>query len=83
MRDPERSVFFPRVEAIFGGVPLSELSEDDLILSLSVAQYAADMALLEAERRGLIGTIDGAPCIPYALPEGVDFIETILTRKRR
>lgn len=83
MNCPDQAVFFERVEAIFDGVPLNELSEDDLLLSLSVAQYAADMALLEAERRGLIGTHQGMLSIPYVLPEGVDPIETILTRKRR
>ena len=80
---PDRTVFFQRVEAIFDGVPLKELSEDDLILALSVAQYAADMALLEVERRGLVGTYQGLLSIPYVLPEGVDQIETILTRPRK
>ena len=80
---PDRTVFFQRVEAIFDGVPLKELSEDDLILALSVAQYAADMALLEVERRGLVGTYQGSLSIPYVLPEGVDQIETILTRPRK
>ena len=80
---PDRTVFFQRVEAIFDGVPLKELSEDDLILALSVAQYAADMALLEVERRGLVGTYQGLLSIPYVLPEGVDPIETILTRPRK
>ena len=83
MQNPERTVFFQRVEAVFDGVPLKELSENNLILSLSVAQYAADMALLKVERRGLVEFYDGVPSIPYVLPEGVDLIETILTRPRK
>ena len=78
----EREAFFLRIEAIFGGVPLSELSDDDLIRSLSIAQYAADMALLEIERRGLVEYHDGTPSIPYDLPDGVDYIDTVLTRRR-
>jgi hypothetical protein len=82
MNRPDRALFFERIEKVFDGVPLDELSEDDLLLALTVAQHAADMALLEAERRGLIGRFEGMHVIPYVLPEGVDQIETILTRGR-
>jgi hypothetical protein len=69
----DRQAFFNRAEAVFAGVPLDELTGADLTLALSVAQYATDMALVEAERRGLIDEVDGAPCIPFELPEGVEF----------
>ena len=39
MREPDRTMFFRRVEAVFDGIPLTELSEDDLLACLSVAQY--------------------------------------------
>ena len=80
MSRTERLSFFTRVEAIFDSVPLNELSDEALVSSLSAASYAADLALLEVERRGLIEFYDGVPSIPYALPEGVDYIDTILTR---
>ena len=83
MRELDRTVFFQRLQAIFAGVPLAELSDDNLISALSVAQYATDMALLEIERRGLVEFYDGVPSIPYDLPEGVDMIETVLTRPRK
>jgi hypothetical protein len=83
MRKPDRDLFFQRVETVFDGVPLTELSEDDLISRLSVAQHASDMALLEVEKRGLVEFYDGVPAIPYVLPEGVDPIETVLTRPRK
>jgi hypothetical protein len=76
----ERKAFFERVEAVFGSVPLVELSDDDLTLTLTVAQYATDLALVEAERRGLITEHHGVPIIPFELPEGVEFLETLLTR---
>jgi hypothetical protein len=76
----ERKAFFERVEGIFSGVPLRELSDDELVLAMSTAQHAVDMALVEAERRGLVGTVGGIPVVPYELPEGVDVIKTILTR---
>jgi hypothetical protein len=79
---PDKRAFFERVEAAFGGKPLAELSDDELILAVSASQYATDMALVEAERRGLAHERYGAPYIPFALPEGVDIIETILTRPR-
>jgi hypothetical protein len=75
-----RSAFFKRIEAVFAVVPLSESSDDDLLLALSVAQHATDMALVEAERRGLVGERGGIPFVPYELPDSVDPIETILTR---
>jgi hypothetical protein len=71
----DRKAFFERVEAVFAGVPLDGLSDDNLTLALSVAQYATDMALVEAERRGLV--------TENVLPEGVEFIATILTRPPR
>jgi hypothetical protein len=64
-------------------VPLDELSDDHLTLALSVAQYATDLALVEAERRGLVTQDDAVPFIPFVLPEGVEFIPTILTRPPR
>ena len=75
----DRKTFFARVEQVFAGVPLAELSDEDLILALSVAQYAVDMALVEAERREMAGGA-GIPFVPYHLPEGVEPIETFLTR---
>lgn len=83
MRNPERTLFFQRIEAVFDGIPLTELSEDDLLACLSVAQYAADIALLEVEERGLVEFLDGAPVVPLILPEGVDPVETVLTRPRK
>lgn len=83
MREPDRTMFFRRVEAVFDGIPLTELSEDDLLACLSVAQYAADIALLEVEGRGLIEFLEGAPIVPLILPEGVDPVETVLTRPRK
>jgi hypothetical protein len=83
MRNPERTLFFQRIEAVFDGIPLTELSEDDLLACLSVAQYAADMALLEIEERGLVEFLDDAPVIPLILPEGVDPVVTVLTRPRK
>jgi|SoiMethySBSTD1v2_1073268.scaffolds.fasta_scaffold1385943_1 hypothetical protein len=77
----DRKTFFERVERVFGSVPLSELSDDALIGALTVAQYASDMALVEAERRGLTGSAD-FPFVPFELPEGVDMIETVLTRPK-
>ena len=59
---------------------MAELSDDELILSLSVSIYAHDMALIEAERRGLAGG-KGTPFVPYHLPEGVEMLETFLTRE--
>jgi hypothetical protein len=76
----DRRAFFERVEAVFGSVPLEELSDDDLTLALTVAQYATDMVLVEAERRGLITDHRGSPVIPFLLPKGVEFLETVLTR---
>ena len=83
MRNPERTLFFQRIEAVFDGISLTELSEDDLLACLSVAQYAADMALLEIEERGLVEFLDDAPVIPLILPEGVDPVVTVLTRPRK
>jgi hypothetical protein len=42
----DRQAFFNRVEAVFAGVPLDELTDADLTLALSVAQYATDLALV-------------------------------------
>ena len=78
-RHCEWRLFFARVEAVFEGVPLEELSDDALEMALSAAMYVADLALVEAERRGMAG---GEPVcfVPYGLPEGVDYVETCLTR---
>ena len=48
-------------------------------MALSAAMYAADLALVEAERRGMAGG-SPVPFVPYGLPEGVEFVETCLTR---
>lgn len=46
-------------------------------------QYAADLMLVEAERRGLVAyDANGNPSLPFDVPEGVPAVETVLTRGR-
>ncbi len=59
----------------------AELSDEQLIRLMTLACVAHDHCLAEAERRGLVKEDRlSLPFIPYALPEGMDWPETILTR---
>ena len=73
-----REVFFNRVAAVHGRKPLGELSDDELVLALSIAQYATDVLVLEAEGRGMIDMLGGMPHVPFELPEGVERIPNVL-----
>lgn len=78
-----RNEFEAKVRTITGSeAELSSASEDKIGWKLSIAQYAVDVLMNEAERRGskYVGWEDGAPFIHYALPDGVEPVETILTR---
>ena len=74
--------FRKRVMSITGDdSELLKASDQELISRLTIAQYAADVLINAAEKRGLIETHEGGPVIPYELPAGIEVIETILTRK--
>ena len=57
-----------------------DLTDDELQRVMTLASVAHDYCLVEAERRGLVSEHQGHPLIPYDLPEGMDWPETILTR---
>lgn len=63
-------------DAIIGG-DVSELTDRDLEIRITIAQHMFDRLLNEIERRGLLEFHEGAPVVPYV----ADHIEeTILTR---
>lgn len=73
--------FLKKVMMITGNdIQLLDATDKEIIHRMTVAQYAHDILLNEAEQRGLLIDDDGVPGIPYDLPEDVDVIETILTR---
>ena len=57
-----------------------DLTDGELTRVMTLASVAHDYCLAEVERRGLVSEHQGHPLIPYDLPEGMDWPETILTR---
>jgi hypothetical protein len=58
---------------------VASLSDAALLRFLGAHRYVVDVAVLEAERRGLVPLdATGAPIIPYHLPDGVTPPTTIL-----
>lgn len=71
--------FLARIVLLFGGKRLYEMNDDEVGRALDLASYASDLALNEAERRGLIGTFEGDPVIPTDMPDDLDVIPTVLS----
>lgn len=60
---------------------LPKLASADLVQCMSVAKLIHDLALVEAERRGLAYEMDnGVCCIPYNKPDGFAWPTTLLDR---
>jgi transcription initiation factor IIE alpha subunit len=59
------------------GRDLSELTDQDLEIRITIAQHMFDRLLNEIDRRGLIKFHEGAPVVPYV---AAHIEETILTR---
>lgn len=59
------------------GGNLADLPLEKLYRLMTVTQYVTDLCLNEVERRGLLETQDGVPCVPYLSDHGV---ETVLTK---
>lgn len=75
----EKTAFMAATQAITGNI--AESLDDEFNWRVSVSQYATDLILAEWERRGFIGEHNGGICIPFYLPDGIDFVEPILTRQ--
>ena len=80
-----RHDFEQRVLAITGTeADIASASTEDIGWRLSLAQHAVDILMSEAERRGLVGIGEGGhPFVHYTLPDGIEPVETILTRGSR
>lgn len=73
--------FLNRLTVILDNRNVGAMSDDLLIELMGLTQYATDLLLNEAEARGLLGDDEGRILVPCILPDGVEMIETILTRK--
>ena len=73
--------FLNRLTVILDSQDVGAMSDDRLTDLMGLTQYATDLLLKEAEARGLLGDDDGKILVPCILPDGVEMIETILTRK--
>ena len=69
---------FDRFFEIVTGKDLPSLSDEDLDISFSLLQHAADRILSEMGKRRTIKAHDGRPCLPMLLPDGLDVPPTIL-----
>lgn len=76
----DATVFLAKVRQALGGRDVEDLPDDDVIALMSVSQYVTDLLLVAAEDRDLIRFHEGVLGIPFELPEGIEPIETILTR---
>lgn len=61
--------------------PPGKLGDDALVRLMTLCMLLHDYCLAEAERRGIVVEEPGEPvCIPYSLPDGLDWPDTVLTR---
>lgn len=79
--DENAQKFLSVARAFAGWHRHSEMSEHEFRRRWAIVQYAADLMLVEAERRGLVACdANGNPSFPFDVPEGVPAVETVLTR---
>ena len=62
----------------FLGGEIGNLSSDEILRQMTIAQYAYDLCLNEIERRGELTFRQGFPVVPYCSEH---FVDTILTRR--
>ncbi len=76
--DTQEPTEFDRFFETVTGRELSSLTNNDLAVSFSLLQHAADRILSEMGKRGCIENSGGHPCLPMLLPEGLDMPPTVL-----
>lgn len=60
------------------GLDIETLTNDELIRAYTLFQFQADQVLSVMGERGLITLENGAPVVPYVLPDGVQDPPTLL-----
>ena len=73
--------FLNWLTVILDSQDVGAMSDDRLTELMGLTQYATDLLVNEAEARGLLGDDEWKILVPCILPDGVEMIETILTRK--
>ena len=72
--------FRRRLSELLDGKDVRRLSDDELPKFLGLVQQAFDLLLCYYERRGLLELDDGAPIVSFAVPAGIELVDTVLTR---
>ena len=75
---PMTEIWVGSLASLFAYKLPQEFDDDALVATYSKAAFAADLELQEMGRRGLCGNQGGAPFIPYAAPDDVPLVPTIL-----
>ncbi|MCY1664589.1 hypothetical protein [Rhizobium sp. SL86] len=58
---------------------IADLDDGQLRWIFSAFTYQADLMLVEMTRRGMIGVLDGAPVVPFEMPDGCEWPQTVMT----